>query len=190
MRIVARGGITVGRPHFRPFPELLLLVFSSKFSTCQSSSHRTTVPPLPRLLSTLTPRKQQESCVLVKATEEPPTRSSTLGTSGSGVVAGQQPRTVVARSQSLESASLSAGARRASAARKEQEIEYFIPCVLPVRGIQARLQPKHVFGRYPGSRESRKTDDPVCDRVNFCRRLSVENKALPGTTVPCAARLV
>lgn len=69
--------------------------------------------------------------MLVKATEEPPT----LTASGSGIVAGQQPRTAIARSQSLESASLSAGARRGSATRKEQEVEYFIPCVLPVRAL-------------------------------------------------------
>lgn len=70
----------------------------------------------------------------MKATEEPPMRSA-VGASGSGMVAGRQPRTAIARSQSLESASLSAGARKGSAARKEQEIEYFIPCVLPVRGF-------------------------------------------------------
>lgn len=69
--------------------------------------------------------------MLVKATEEPPTPSSTQGTSGSGMVPGQQPRAAIARSQS----DLSSGAWRASDARKE-EIEYFIPCVLPVRGLQ------------------------------------------------------
>lgn len=75
--------------------------------------------------------------MLVKATEEPPTRSA-LGT-----VAGkqQQPRAAIARSQSLESASLSASAeaRRVSSARREQEIEYFIPCVLPVRRVNPCL---------------------------------------------------
>ena len=66
--------------------------------------------------------------MLVKATEESLTRSTQLP-AGSGMVAGQQPRANIARSQS----DLSSGARRGSAARKEQEIEYFIPCVLPVR---------------------------------------------------------
>eukprot|EP00752_Nemacystus_decipiens_P009048 g8079.t1 len=82
----------------------------------------------------------QESCVLVKATEEPPTRSAP-GTTGSGVVTGQQQqhqhaRAAIARSQSLESASLSGGTRRGSVARKEQEIEYFIPCILPLKPVE------------------------------------------------------
>ncbi|CAM9396487.1 unnamed protein product [Scytosiphon promiscuus] len=78
----------------------------------------------------------QESCVLVKATGEPPARTDSLSSAGKAEGKGlhlQQPRPV-SRSQSLGSGSSLPSA--ASKARKEQEVEYFIPCVLPNQPVE------------------------------------------------------
>ncbi|CAM9481887.1 unnamed protein product [Ectocarpus sp. 4 AP-2014] len=69
----------------------------------------------------------QESCVLVKATDGPPSRPETG--KGAAKVKGQ-PRGAV-RSQSMEPI----GSKK-SAPGREQEVEYFIPCLLPTRPIE------------------------------------------------------
>ncbi|CAN0375014.1 unnamed protein product, partial [Ectocarpus sp. 8 AP-2014] len=72
----------------------------------------------------------QESCVLVKATDGPPSRPETG--KGAAKVKGQ-PRGVV-RSQPMEPTGSKKSA--SAAASREQEVEYFIPCLLPTRPIE------------------------------------------------------
>ncbi|CAB1096057.1 unnamed protein product [Ectocarpus sp. CCAP 1310/34] len=72
----------------------------------------------------------QESCVLVKATDGPPSRPET----GKGAAKVKGPPRGVVRSQSMGPTGSKKSA--SAAASREQEVEYFIPCLLPTRPIE------------------------------------------------------